>query len=926
MLPSFLLSLLEITVTMSLLIGVLCLFNRIAGSKYTAKCRYILWSVVIIRLCIPVGMPFFPAVLTFSVPIAIEETATDIPTQVGQAEDTASILISPSETVPNEETNSVWIQENNGWQLGQTETAAGTTENATTIPSEEQGMDVSEEQTAVSMTASLTELFARLYSRTAVLFWLWFTVAAVLFGVRLGGYLLFTIRLRRSLQLPDAGMQDFCDRLGLKLGLGERQLPKLYVTKEVHSPMLCGYWRPIVLLPDISLTDNQLTGVLAHELTHRRRQDLWMKLACLLASSFHWFNPLVYLAANRCNREMELSCDELVLAGMDDEVRLAYGRVMLDIVKRCQPVSDLSTHYTPRKSAVTERFASILDSRRKKRWSVLALVALLFSVTAGSVFALASPEIGEMSEADAWESDKTETNTSRETASRAEGIQTVYVTLEPVETVEVTAHRYDVVFPDAIAPLQMAISDPTLPDGGRSPVPTTTNLTLAELIRTNQITPVSPTQDIFAVTGGVLSVQNTAYAYVFRKDPTVGWMVSRLYTGENGVACKGVVLHQRSADAAEDGIYYLLGLLCDDGSIRFYYSEDGYAWQSGTTMNPPSNSRFVQFANHSGRGSETLCIACDGGETNGCTVYLNFDNGKTFTRFDLPLLTAFPGDWTEARFVSRYSTVGSGEFSMDYQLLGQEGNRRLVVQGNSGSMDISLTLYPEPYEPDDTMLRQIRYTSDEDLGFESEDVPGFYEDAARQSPLAFPESFYQTAHTVSSWHVALTPSPHLTTGGLYTGRHIGGADGQNYVIFDHHPDTWHTLLQNGTIQLTLDYADVRTRRSGIPENGYFPTGMVPETDGRASGYGLFAFGDIVQEMCQEYSVTCNGEERKAVYERVLYDDGENTQLYHIYSIFASDRHLLRYVVAGALPLTEEEMRIHTGQIRILEYPPGEIYE
>ncbi len=913
MLPSFLLSLLEITGTMSLLILALLVFSRFWGTKYTSRCRYFLWILVILRLCVPVGMPFLPAVMTFSVP-AVEEgnevTAENPPVemeihlpadiQAGNVtvdsppsdnkvpEPPVHQIVEPSqpdvESTPEQENPPVGSEPEN-------------------VPSDNPSPEVT----------TVTERFITgLYRMAPMVFGVWLAGATLVFGLRMGGYLLFTGKLRRSLRLPGEQWQDFCDRLGMKLGLGKRQLPKLYRTTEVHSPMLCGFLRPIVLLPDITLTDNQLTGVLAHELTHRRRQDLWMKLACLVATSLHWFNPLVYLASSRCNREMELSCDELVLAGMDDEVRLSYGKVMLDIVKRCnQPVSSLTTHYTPQKSAVTERFAAILDGSRKKPWSLWALVVLVASVTAGSVFALAAVENNELTIPE-----------TVETVEETEGAEknTVTMTLTPLDAVEVTGHRYDVFFPDPIEPLNMTIANTTLPDGGRSPVPVITTLSLAELVRTNQITPIFPEQDVFAATGGVLSVQNTAYAYVFRKDPANGWMTTRLYTGENGVTCKGVVLHRRPD---KSGVFYLLGLLCDDGSVRFHYSEDGYAWQSGATLLPPAGSRFVQYASHDGLGGENLCIAYDNGENRNPTVYLSFDNGRTFTRYDLPLLTAFPGNWTEARFVSKQGGAGSGEFSLDYQLLGAEGSRRVQVLGSYGSTEVYATLYPSAYEPDETMLRQIRYTSPDDLGFAPAEVPGYYEEAQKQTPLDFPPSFYRDAHTVTTWQIALNPSPHLVEGGSYTGRQAGGADGRNYVILE--DTTLNRLFREERIRLLFDYADVDTRRSGIPKDGYLPTGRAPEQDGMAGEYGFFAYGTIHRELCEPYTVTYGGEERQAVYEKIRFDGGSGETVYHVYSVFTTDRHLLRYVVAGELPLPETEMRRLTEKYRILEFPPAELY-
>lgn len=57
--------------TMSLLMAVLTtlllILRKPMSKRFTAGCRYIIWAVVIIRLCIPVGMGFLPKLITIPV-------------------------------------------------------------------------------------------------------------------------------------------------------------------------------------------------------------------------------------------------------------------------------------------------------------------------------------------------------------------------------------------------------------------------------------------------------------------------------------------------------------------------------------------------------------------------------------------------------------------------------------------------------------------------------------------------------------------------------------------------------------------------------------------------------------------------------------------------------------------------------------------
>ena len=85
---------------------------------------------------------------------------------------------------------------------------------------------------------------------------------------------------------------------------------------------------------------------------------------------------------------MELSCDESVLAGCDENARAAYGEVMLDIIRRCRRNRGaLTTHFNPKKNAVKARFTNILYGSGKKRGLWLIVVCLVLCLIAGTIVA-----------------------------------------------------------------------------------------------------------------------------------------------------------------------------------------------------------------------------------------------------------------------------------------------------------------------------------------------------------------------------------------------------------------------------------------------------------------------------------------------------------------------------------------------------------
>lgn len=110
-----------------------------------------------------------------------------------------------------------------------------------------------------------------------------------------------------------------------------RRRVRVRVSGCVASPLSYGLLRPVILLP-VSLTgadDQTLTYVLTHEHMHIRAWDMLRKSVLLLALCLHWPNPLFWLAARLCNRDMELMCDERVVRRLGG--RKAYCLTLLDM-------------------------------------------------------------------------------------------------------------------------------------------------------------------------------------------------------------------------------------------------------------------------------------------------------------------------------------------------------------------------------------------------------------------------------------------------------------------------------------------------------------------------------------------------------------------------------------------------------------------
>ncbi len=205
--------------------------------------------------------------------------------------------------------------------------------------------------------------------RAAVL-WLWVAVSLVLWNVwRL-------LRYRRLIEQAgnkvNSRLQQIAEEEARLAGIGGEI--RLLASPLAQSPMLVGFFCPTILLPSEHLPDGNARFILAHELTHFRRKDLWKKLLFLMVRCAHWFNPIVYLLNRDFSRWLETSCDEQVVSSLDRDQRKEYGRLLID----CAPASryagpKLYVSLASCRYKLKRRISIMLNSDKKSR-SLLGLV------------------------------------------------------------------------------------------------------------------------------------------------------------------------------------------------------------------------------------------------------------------------------------------------------------------------------------------------------------------------------------------------------------------------------------------------------------------------------------------------------------------------------------------------------------------------
>lgn len=313
--PGFLLTLAEVTLTMSAVILLLLALGPALARRYKIRWRYWAWLAVAVRLLIPVNfsLPNAPVVLTPPNPgpvlsspqVSIGSEPTSVPSYPLPSP-TLSAAPLPSQTIPVD----------SDIPSPSPQTSSGSTAPVAQVPAETDIPSFS-----LSLTAG------------QLLFFLWLAGAAGLTLWHLASHRRFRRYLRRWAEPVEdtsalAQLETQKTRLGLKASVS------LAVCTGVDSPMLAGLFHPVILLPRAPGAGGleELSLVLLHELCHLRRRDILYKALLYAAGSFHWFNPLVWVMIRQGVRDMELCCDDDVSALLTAQERKHYAQTILSAI------------------------------------------------------------------------------------------------------------------------------------------------------------------------------------------------------------------------------------------------------------------------------------------------------------------------------------------------------------------------------------------------------------------------------------------------------------------------------------------------------------------------------------------------------------------------------------------------------------------
>lgn len=132
-------------------------------------------------------------------------------------------------------------------------------------------------------------------------------------------------------------LTKLCERWSMEV------LPVLAWTERAVVPQVVGVLRPVILLPASAATgmsSEELEMILAHELAHVRRHDMWVNLLQRVAESLLFFNPALWFLSHRISALREYCCDEITCNEQPDAApapQLRYAQALLRVAAASRP-------------------------------------------------------------------------------------------------------------------------------------------------------------------------------------------------------------------------------------------------------------------------------------------------------------------------------------------------------------------------------------------------------------------------------------------------------------------------------------------------------------------------------------------------------------------------------------------------------------
>ena len=156
---------------------------------------------------------------------------------------------------------------------------------------------------------------------------------------------------------------------------GSTQLKdNIFLSEKIVSAAVYGIIKPKIILP-ASYKGRDIELIVLHEKTHIRSFDNLWRIIAFVIVAVHWFNPLSWLFLKAFLADLELSCDERVLAKIGSDRAKDYASSLLE---SRQGATVFASAFGGAK--IRTRIENILSFKKLTWLSLAVLIALIGTI------------------------------------------------------------------------------------------------------------------------------------------------------------------------------------------------------------------------------------------------------------------------------------------------------------------------------------------------------------------------------------------------------------------------------------------------------------------------------------------------------------------------------------------------------------------
>lgn len=223
------------------------------------------------------------------------------------------------------------------------------------------------------------------FSVIELLLFVWISVGLLLLSRKMIGYLRYRKQIYAVVYLPSEKLTRIYTAAFYKIFPNKQTPYRLLKLKTLTTPAAFGIIHPVILLPDIDYTEEELYYVFLHELLHIKHRHYLQQLVMDMILSVHWWNVIIlFLFPSALRQIQELYVDASLTKVLSNAEKGCYLQCLLKTVKHASTKTPESTYAyyalcnSSNEYRLHQRFYFITQSKKNNHSVFFLLFSLLF--------------------------------------------------------------------------------------------------------------------------------------------------------------------------------------------------------------------------------------------------------------------------------------------------------------------------------------------------------------------------------------------------------------------------------------------------------------------------------------------------------------------------------------------------------------------